>query len=171
MSEWNDRYAGHAVHTLAAQLGQHLKASHDRDENEAVEFAALSRLVGVHALVESTLASLDPELAPVGEFNPLQQALQNCVNETKSFADNGNQQHLNNANAHADQLLQALVPFRAFSSTEGSAGERLSDYRGRVDEHLRSVDARRQKLETELAALKERAGEAGDMTESWGTSV
>ncbi len=162
VSEWGDRFTGHAVNGLTDQLAQVVANGQERKDNDAPMVTALSRLSKVITVVRGTLDSVDPELAPVAQLTPLQQALEKCLNEANSFANNGNIQHLNNANRHADNVLQAMIPFRVLAPEGAELGQQLGNYQREIEAHLQTVDERRASLDASLGTLETRAQETVD---------
>lgn len=109
MSRWTETFRAHPIHTILDNTRKILSeaayptTAGDQGRDE------IARLSKVLAFVESIIRATDPDIVNSNFLGGLQGSLQNLLNETSNFFANNNVSHLQNANSHADNLLNILA--------------------------------------------------------------
>lgn len=151
MSRWTEAFQTHPLHKQLEDVQRYLAdttyppTATDQGHDE------IARLRKVLAFVEASLRGVDPDIVNLNFLGNFQGPLQNLLNEATNFFSNSNIAHLQNANSHADTLLnvlasQASIPFgiqgaavqEAATTYQASVGKSAADARAELDNLVRN---------------------------------
>lgn len=107
MTRWDDRFEQHAFVTGLRALRTNIEEALESDDNrdpDAVPW--LTRFDRVTQVVQARVEAADPLLVPAATLQNLEGPLQQVQNQLQNFQNNGDVQHLEQADPHLDGLLQ-----------------------------------------------------------------
>lgn len=164
MSRWTEFYVNHPFQATWASLKTNLEAAKVDDETVLTSVQELSRLKKVVSYVGEMLNSLDSELVPTGTWDAFNAQATLCNQQIVAFNGNRNIGHIQNANAHADNLLTYVRPYMVIEGEAGKALlESVKQYSKAIDEYLTSFlskasaqldDIKNSKLEADSIQVK-----------------
>ena len=151
MSRWIDQFEAHAFHAEWNSLKDSLKEATIDDETVITAVQELARLKKVISYVDGMISSLDPELVPLTTWDNFNQQATLCSQQIVSYNSTRSISYLQQANAHADNLITYIRPYMI---VEGKAGkilqESAKEYAKTVDEYLESFQAKASELIAEI---------------------
>ena len=124
MSRWIEQFKNHTFHTTWTLLKERLAGSKIDDVTITTYVKELSRLKKVITYIDGLIDDIDPELVPLSLWDSFNDQATQCSDNIKAFNSNRNIGHVQNANAHADNLLSYVRPYMA---TKGALGKALKD--------------------------------------------
>ena len=146
MNRWKEQLENHAINKTLIDLLSFVEVTLD-DTNADLEIEK-RRIIKVLRVFQYALTQLDPELVPFNLLDNLNQNLghQNIWNQLKMFSQNGNYQHLTNANNHINHCLNNLVQLTALA--EKSISEKpIKGLEEEVDAFTKTIDEKKNNLE------------------------
>jgi hypothetical protein len=151
MSRWIDQFQAHAFHTVWNGLIDSLKEAAIDDVTVITAVQELARLKKVISYVDGMIGSLDPELVPLTTWDSFNQQATPCYQQIVSYNSKRNIAHIQQANAHADNLITYIRPYMII---EGKAGKVLQEsakqYAKTIDEYLESFQVKAGELLAEI---------------------
>jgi hypothetical protein len=180
---WIDRIKNHPAHAALADLEVALKEASGRSENSDAAAASIARVRQIMAVCFRALSAADPIFVTLPSMLQLAAHLTGAAAEIRSFTNNGNEGHLDNANREADAILDAVRSIRiplipdevkdlgdAVVTVRESMDKQLADLRVNVERtssFLLAVDGRveaakthAESIQAEIAAQKGRLDQA-----------
>lgn len=161
MSSWSDKFNEHpfiGVWEQLISLSQEEELAEDLDESSLLD---LARLVKVITYANGIIKSIDPDIFPFNLLPGLQKQSQACFNELNAYKGNKNIAHIQNANNHADVILQTLhqSPASLYSIGSENIKESVSAYADSIGSFINNYTARTEEytaeLESRIKALSE----------------
>lgn len=119
MSRWNDQFKNHAFQSFWKELKSSLSDAKIDDVTVVTSVIELSRLKKAIGYIDSILESIDPELIPANIWDNFASQADACWRYVVSFNSTRDIAQIQNANAHADNLLSYVRPYMI---VEGKAG-------------------------------------------------
>jgi hypothetical protein len=119
MSRWIEQFKNHPFQTIWKELKNNLNDAKIDDETVITSVMELVRLKKVISYVDSMLESIDPELVPATIWESFSSQADPCWRYIAGFNSNRDIGQIQNANAHADNLLSYIRPYMII---EGKAG-------------------------------------------------
>ena len=119
MSRWNDQFKNHAFQYFWKELKSSLSDAKIDDVTVVTSVMELSRLKKAIGYIDSILESIDPELIPANIWDSFASQADPCWRYVVSFNSTRDIAQIQNANAHADNLLSYVRPYMI---VEGKAG-------------------------------------------------
>jgi hypothetical protein len=162
MSKWDDRVTNHAVIGLFTTILGTLENL--PDDKAALAPEDIDRLMAVVVHVRDRVTRTPAELVTMPSLNNFQQALAPLVTEIGNFTSNGNAGHLDNANNHADALLDwaRLLPTLPPDAAADAIAADADRVRGLVSTVVTAAEAEVSRLRENTAAVQQAAAEAKD---------
>lgn len=111
MSRWTEQFKSHAFHSVWNELKDDLDSAIVDDEIILTSVQELARLKKVISYTDELLNSIDPELVPLTTWDTFNNQATPCGAQIASYNSNRNIGHIQNANAHADNLLTYIRPY------------------------------------------------------------
>lgn len=155
MGEWVERFTGHDVWPQLEALSRAVASLQEQGSSDSIVVEAILRLAALTSRATSVAKSGDPLTAPI---QPLANALPHISNtqqEITNFLSNENLSHLRSANAHAESLLQALMPLAVVAplADPESLQESVVSFRRALGQHLRYSEQEVETLRNASTAL------------------
>jgi len=156
MSQWTDRYNQNPIHNSLSAI-QTALAAIDTGSFKGQEAALHSyeRVVQAFQLTKARLQVADPDLTPPPPLNNLNSHWQAVLAELAAFRKDKNVGHLNNANAHVDNVVTSLstliVPLSPIDLE--SLKESAASYRRTLGQYLHNLDEEASAIRTKMASL------------------
>ncbi len=165
MSQWADRIRNHPVWEQLSALGPAIDQAVAREGGIDPQSAdSLERLRTVLTFTGKRLAATDPFTTTPGALDAIVTALRSAVTEIQTFASDGNTNHLNTANTHADSALinlaQVCTPFT--SEDLGVLNQALLSYRSTFEKQLTEAANVNAQFVSERDALRTKLTELGN---------
>lgn len=155
MSRWLDLYTNHPFQAVWNALKENVATAKIDDETVLTSVKELARLKKVVAYIDGLLNSIDPELVPATTWDSFNSQVTPCNQQIVAFNSNRNIGHVQNANAHVDNLLTYIRPYMVI---EGKAGKALQDsvkqYSKAIDEYIGGFQATSSKLLEDIKQSK-----------------
>lgn len=110
----------------------------------------------------SAVRQIDPALVPLSVFANIESIARNVEGEINAYVANRNNQHLKNANAHADALLlqAAQLPLRKSDDQLEILRESVTSFRRSAGQYMASVEKDAERLRGDMNALQSAIHEA-----------
>ncbi len=115
MNRWNKEFDEHPIHTTINELNSYINTNFDDvDENEIIE---KRRIIKILSTIEKLLSNIDPEIIPFSTLDSFNKQLRqpDCFTQLKNYNDNGNAQHLVNANNYFTKILAQFTQYMILS--------------------------------------------------------
>lgn len=177
MSRWTEQYDTHSFQGAWQALTSVVAGVAVPEGAPLADAEELARLQKIILLLNSTLASVDPEVANTDALGNMDAAAQVTLGEVQAFISNGNAVHLRNANAQADALSAHILRFAstlppvtppAVVAAAGSLGKYVADWHrnastqleglgddvGKVEARALEVNLAFDKLSERMAAIE-----------------
>lgn len=160
MSEWDDRFKNHAVHSVLAEILEKLRKAENLLETPQV-IEAHGRLLRVMKYLKRELETVDPLLVTPDMLDPIHSHLTSMNPRLDNFLNNKKIGPLNNANGDADHVLENLrkLPGIKAPSEVEELVESVSEYRQSVSAFLDDLVKEKEQLKEQFKALSSRVGE------------
>ncbi|HAS83070.1 MAG TPA: hypothetical protein DCS43_10465 [Verrucomicrobia bacterium] len=151
MNQWRKQYEEHPLHKELETVNALLdKASLENKDDSILE--SFNRLVVVLRTFTSFVASLNPECTVKGFLDNLHSPLAQLRPQLEQFLKNENASHLQNANNHADQLVQKMPPF-ALPEAAAKHAEAISSLATAVEGLIASLTSQSKTTSEALSKL------------------
>jgi hypothetical protein len=170
MSRWIDSFENHNFRSIWDQLKTALAEERVDDETVITSVKELARLKKVISYLDEMLKTVDPELVPSGTWDSFDAQATACLQQINQYTSNRNIGHIQNANAHADNLLTYLRPYMIPSERVGEVLQQaIKSYAQTVNEYSESFRNRSSVLVGEISSYAKQSKkicEAIEKTES-----
>lgn len=156
MSQWDDRFKGHAIHTSLDNLGERLADdSLKTDDLSVIEH--LDRISQLKSYTETCLENLIPALVNQGHLNNANSYIQNVISELNNFISNKNVAHLNNTSTHIDNAMAQLtvLPMQSLPISEQSFTKSLLQFKSLAETTLSEIRESKGILENSVSEISE----------------
>lgn len=110
MSRWTDAFNSFAKEKIDQLLELLIQVKPD-DLSAISNVSEIVRLKKVVNYIDEVLNSLDPELVPLASWNLFSSQVINCIAEIAAYQSDRNIAHIQNANVHADNMLNYVRPY------------------------------------------------------------
>lgn len=151
MSQWTDRIRNHVVWKQMEMLGPLLDKAEEKWGNSPSAVVGLERVRTVLTYCGKRLAAIDPDLGQTAPLDSLNSSLGAIANEVETFISDGDAAHFANANAHADNAINAFVslPFPCPPDDLTAISEVTASFRNALESYLnKAAEANRKAAET-----------------------
>ncbi len=108
MSQWDDKYKDHPVHTTLSTLCDIIENEALISEDATI-IGAVDRIRQATEYTATSLQNVIPAIFNNGVLNNINSYLQSIINEVNSYISNKNAGHLNNTAAHIDNLTAQVA--------------------------------------------------------------
>ena len=170
MSQFEDRYKNHPVHTTLANLLEILKREELKTDNTNI-MSLVDRIGQAADYCNICLENVLPALVTSQSLDQMNNHIQSIFNETNAYISNKNEGHLNNAGSHIDNLMNVLsgIPIPRPKLAQNTFTGFVNRFKDKVEEAINILQTDRNKLETGLAevntSLAERVKELNHLAE------
>ncbi len=163
MSRWDERFERHPALPMVREATTLVEGFHPEGPESLESVARLKKVV---SLVLSVADRVDAELVTSQMLDEVYSAATNLTAQLRAFEQNADAGHLENANANADLLLDAITRWPIPHTAEDLDGlrDRATSFRASVGQLLRRIDGevdqvgqRVQELRATLEAIGEQA--------------
>ena len=139
MSRWVDQFNTHPFQAIWTDIKSILETVKIDDETVITDVKELARFKKVIQYLDDMINAVDPELIPQGTWDNFQSQATPCLQQIKNFNSNRNIQHINQANAHADNLLTYVRPYEiARGKAANALRSALKKYTETIEEYVDS---------------------------------
>lgn len=139
MSRWQKQFDEHPFQKPWLELKNLTKTAKVDDDSVATDVEEIARFKKVISYLENLLESTDKELIPESTWQNFYSQCSPCLTQITYFNTNRNIQHIVQANAHADNLLNYIRPYVVESNNATQAAlHGLKSYQKSVSEGLES---------------------------------
>ncbi|MCF6193118.1 MAG: hypothetical protein L3J46_02155 [Kangiellaceae bacterium] len=160
MSQWDDKYKEHPVHTTLSSLC-------DIIENEALIsedvtiIGVVDRIRQVTVYTTTSLQNVIPAIFNNAVLNNISSYLQNIINEVNSYISNKNAGHLNNTTAHVDNLTSqiASLSIPRPKITEKAFSNSALTFKNQVEEIVNEIKKSRDEFVSKVARISSKSTE------------
>jgi hypothetical protein len=158
MSRWIEQFENHPFHAVWEDLLTKLKPTNVDDQTVTTSVQELARLKKVITFIDKLINSIDPELVPSATWDNVNSQATACLQQISHYNSNRNIGHIQNANAHADNLITYVRPYMV---AEGKAAKLMQvaakEYAGVVSGYIESFKTNAGGLVDEIQAIKTEA--------------
>lgn len=142
MSRWQTEFDNHAFQATWKSLVEKANAASVDDKTVLTSVEELARLQKVIAFLQQIIANADIELIPSSTWGTFNQQATNCLNEITAYENDRNIGHVQNANAHADNLLSYLKPYEIPAQKLGDTYQAaFKAYASTIEAYAKRFDA------------------------------
>ncbi|WNL30512.1 hypothetical protein [Aliarcobacter cryaerophilus] len=155
MSRWEEQLNNHQIHSTLEELSSYIDTNFDDiDETEIIE---KRRLLKVFSIIKEILENIDPEIIPFNTLDSFDTQLrhQNCLPQLSSYKQNGNVQHLVNANNHITNTLAQLTQYMILSDNF-SVNKDIKPLEKSLDSFSSALIENKTKIKEELDKLEKK---------------
>lgn len=143
MSRWIDQFSNHAFQATWMKLKDVLEKAFVDDETVITSVKELARLKKVVSYVDEILTGMDPEIVPGSIWDNFNTQSTACLQHINNYATNRNISHVQQANAHADNLLTYVRPYMVAPGKAATAlANAVKKYASTIDEYAVSFKER-----------------------------
>ena len=110
-------------------------------DSASVQFQEdFARFIKVFNFINNLFENIDPELIPKNLLDALENKSSTCLTQINAALASDNQNNLNSANAHLDQILASLKPYSLYDDKlKRSLRAAIRAYIGEIDSHLENI--------------------------------
>lgn len=158
MSRWQEQFDNHVIHETLEELESYVDTNFDDvDEDEVIE---RRRLLKVFSILKELLNNIDPEIVPFNTLDSLNTQLkhQSCSPQLSSYKQNGNVQHLINANNHITNTLAQLTQYMILSDNF-SVNKDIKPLEKSLDSFSSAIIDNKTKLSGEISDLEKKVND------------
>lgn len=139
MSDYTSNFENSEFHTAWQSISEKI-AEINTEGYEATYINNFARFKKVYAFIDGILANIDPDYLPMQEvLNQLPQSAAHCLSQLQA-AQAGDQNHLNHANRHLDEILNAIKPYTLYDKKiKATLRAAINAYIGEINTHLKSI--------------------------------
>lgn len=139
MSRWIEHFNAHPFQVTWKSLKENLDKAKVDDETVFTSVMELARLKKVIQYLDDVINAIDPELIPANTWDNFDSQARPCLQHVNSFNINRNIADINQANAHADNLLTYIRPYEiARDKVIHAMRKALKHYANTIDEYAES---------------------------------
>ena len=151
MSRWIEQFKSHAFHSVWNALKNDLDSATVDDKTILTSVQELARLKKVISYIDEMLNSIDPELVPLTTWDTFNTQATPCGQQIISYNSNRNIGHIQNANAHADNLLTYIRPYMiAQGKAKTVLNNSFVEYTKTIEEYINSFQTKANDLLTSI---------------------
>lgn len=163
MSRWMEQFTNHAFQKVWVDLKEALDKSTIDDETITTSVKEFARLRKIIAYLDEMILSIDPELVPLDTWDKFNTQATPCLQKLNDYNSDKNIAHINQANAHADNLLTYVRPYMIIEGKVGKALQSsLKAYSETIDKYNDSFVNKSTKLVEYINGIKNEAQESYD---------
>ena len=142
VSQWVDRFEGHAVFGSLEGLKSVLETAEEDCQTSPDSLESHDRLVRVLDYVASVLDAADPLLVPTSALDAMNKSIVAATNEVNKYVADKNVGHLNAANGQLDSTLNQTVYLHVIQTPEDVelARESIATFRRSSSQYLRHLE-------------------------------
>lgn len=155
MSRWTELFENHPFQTVWSDLKLALSNEKVDDQTVLTSVTELARLKKVITYLDVALQAIDPELIPIALWETFHSQCALCLTQLNQYTSNRNIGHIQNANAHADNLLSYVRPYMITSKSVGNVLQQaIKSYAKTIDEYGESFRNKSTTLVDEISNYK-----------------
>lgn len=158
MSRWVQKFNDHPFHAEWEKLLAELKTAKVDDQTIDTSVQELARLKKVVIFIDEIVSSIDPELIPLSTWDHFNSQATPCAQQIARFNSNRDINHIQEANARADNLITYVRPYMV---AEGKAAKAMQvaaqEYVKVVSGYMESFKASAERLLGEIQSMKTEA--------------
>lgn len=137
MSRWHDLYLSHPFRAAWQQVLSLSQVLSVQDETIKTNVEEVARLRKVVTYLNELIEAVDPELVPLSTWDISNDQINSCLSQINAFISNQNISHIQNANAHLDNLLSYIKPYVVNAKSAAiAAGKAFKEYSDSVEFHI-----------------------------------
>jgi len=160
MSRWRDAFDSHPFQVTWTALKDALDKSTVDDETIVTSVAELARLKKVVEYLNGLIEEVDPEIVPMTTWDACNQQAAPCLQGIVNYNANRNIVHIQQANAHIDNLLTYIKPYMVLPKAAAASIKRAATAHAKVaEEYVESFQKEASSALEEIKASKEEANE------------
>lgn len=165
MSRWNQEFENHPFREPWAAIKELAESESVDDETVETAVHELNRLRKIVHYTDELMAGIDPELVPLATWNQFNKQAVACREALQQYGSTRQEEQLQAANNHADNLLTYVRPYMVLTENAaeavnkaaqiyvGIANESLTKFRNSADEVLANLKEVKIDAEARRAAI------------------
>lgn len=172
MSQWDDNFNNHAIHTTIVNLAERLSDKElVLEDLGAIEL--IDKIVQVNSYAEICLQNVIPALVNKAHLNSANSSFQNILNELNSYISNKNLAHLNNATNHVDAVMAQLnnLPIPNNTIREDSFTKSLTQFKTLVERSFSEITELKNELKDSILNVSDDTNEQKVNIEKLGSNI